>query len=84
MKALFILNDPPYGTERSFNDLRLAKALAGVKRVLVVEQNHSGQFHRYLRADFELPGEVRSLHRPGPLPIRPDEVYQKLTEWSHP
>jgi uncharacterized protein involved in oxidation of intracellular sulfur len=29
MKALFILNDPPYGTERSFNGLRLAKALAG-------------------------------------------------------
>ena len=27
MKALFILNDPPYGTERSFNGLRLAKAL---------------------------------------------------------
>ena len=49
---------------------RLAKALAGVKRVLVVEQNHGGQFHRYLRADFDLPGEVRSLRRPGPLPIR--------------
>jgi 2-oxoglutarate ferredoxin oxidoreductase subunit alpha len=61
---------------------RLAKALAGVKRVLVVEQNHSGQFHRYLRADFDLPGEVRSLHRPGPLPIRPGEVYQQLAEWS--
>ena len=61
---------------------RLAKALAGVKRVLVVEQNHSGQFHRYLRADFQLPGEVRSLHRPGPLPIRPGEVYQQLAEWS--
>jgi uncharacterized protein involved in oxidation of intracellular sulfur len=29
MKALFILNDPPYGTERSFNGLRLAKALQG-------------------------------------------------------
>jgi uncharacterized protein involved in oxidation of intracellular sulfur len=29
MKALLILNDPPYGTERSFNGLRLAKALAG-------------------------------------------------------
>ena len=27
MKTLFILNDPPYGTERSFNGLRLAKAL---------------------------------------------------------
>lgn len=29
MNALLILNDPPYGTERSFNGLRLAKALAG-------------------------------------------------------
>lgn len=27
-KTLFILNDPPYGTERSFNALRLAGALA--------------------------------------------------------
>lgn len=26
-KTLFILNDPPYGTERSFNGLRLAGAL---------------------------------------------------------
>jgi uncharacterized protein involved in oxidation of intracellular sulfur len=28
VKTLFILNDPPYGTERSFNGLRLATALA--------------------------------------------------------
>ncbi len=61
---------------------RLARALEGVKRVLVVEQNHSGQFHRYLRSDFDLPGEVRSLHRPGPLPIAPGEVYRELVEWS--
>lgn len=27
MKTLLILNDPPYGTERSDNGLRLAKAL---------------------------------------------------------
>ena len=27
MKALFILNDPPYGTERCYNGLRLASAL---------------------------------------------------------
>lgn len=27
MNTLIILNDPPYGTERSFNGLRLAKAL---------------------------------------------------------
>ena len=27
-KTLFILNDPPYGTERSFNALRLAGSLS--------------------------------------------------------
>ena len=27
-RTLFILNDPPYGTERSYNGLRLASALA--------------------------------------------------------
>lgn len=27
MKTLFILNDPPYGTERTYNGLRLAHAL---------------------------------------------------------
>lgn len=27
MKTLFVLNDPPYGTERSYNGLRLAYAL---------------------------------------------------------
>lgn len=28
MKVLMILNDPPYGTERSYNGLRLALSLA--------------------------------------------------------
>lgn len=28
MNTLFILNDPPYGTERSYNGLRLANAVA--------------------------------------------------------
>lgn len=28
MHILFILNDPPYGTERVYNGLRLAHALA--------------------------------------------------------
>lgn len=27
VNALFILNDPPYGTERSYNALRLASVL---------------------------------------------------------
>lgn len=29
MNILLICNDPPYGTERSYNGLRLAKALVG-------------------------------------------------------
>ena len=29
MKFLFILNDAPYGSERSYNALRLAGTLAG-------------------------------------------------------
>jgi 2-oxoglutarate ferredoxin oxidoreductase subunit alpha len=57
---------------------RLKKALEGVKRVLVVEQNHSGQFLRYLRGEYELPGEVKSLRRPGPLPFRPEEIRKAL------
>jgi uncharacterized protein involved in oxidation of intracellular sulfur len=28
VKTLLVLNDPPYGTERSYNGLRLANALA--------------------------------------------------------
>lgn len=29
MRLLLVLNDPPYGTERSYNGLRLGRALAG-------------------------------------------------------
>jgi len=29
MSTLIIINDPPYGTERAYNALRLASALAG-------------------------------------------------------
>jgi 2-oxoglutarate/2-oxoacid ferredoxin oxidoreductase subunit alpha len=61
---------------------RLARALRGVKRVLVVEQNHSGQFLRYLRSEGSIGGEVRSLRRPGPLPFRPAEIHRELVEWS--
>jgi 2-oxoglutarate/2-oxoacid ferredoxin oxidoreductase subunit alpha len=61
---------------------KLKKALEGVKRVLVVEQNHSGQFLRYLRAEYPvmsaLSDEVKSLRRPGPLPFRPDEIEAAL------
>ena len=62
---------------------RLAGALAGVTRVLVVEQNQSGQLLKYLRSEVDLPGEVASLRHPGPLPIRADEIHRQILEWSH-
>ena len=60
---------------------RLAAALAGKKRALVVEQSHGAQFHRYLRAHYDLPDAVRVLYRPGPLPIRVDEIHRAIIEW---
>ncbi len=60
---------------------RMAAALEGVERVLVVEQTHSGQFHHYLRAHYDLPAATKSFHRPGPLTIRPGEVHREIMEW---
>jgi 2-oxoglutarate ferredoxin oxidoreductase subunit alpha len=57
---------------------KLKQALQGVKRVIVIEQNHSGQFLRYLRSEYELPSRVESLRRPGPLPFRPGEILKAL------
>lgn len=61
---------------------RFAAALHGVKRILVVEQSHGAQFHRYLRAHYDLPDDVTVLNRPGPLPIRPNEIEQAIVQWS--
>ena len=60
---------------------RLAAALDGVSRVLVVEQNHTAQLFRYLRAMYDLPGKPVSFHRPGPLPMRPGELSKVILEW---
>lgn len=60
---------------------RFNAALKGVKRVLVVEQSHGGQFYRYLRAHYDIPADVRLLNRPGPLPIRPSEIRQAIMQW---
>jgi 2-oxoglutarate/2-oxoacid ferredoxin oxidoreductase subunit alpha len=61
---------------------RFAAALAGRKRILIVEQSHGRQFYRYLRAHYELPGAVRVLNRPGPLPISVGEIHRAIMEWS--
>jgi 2-oxoglutarate ferredoxin oxidoreductase subunit alpha len=55
---------------------RLAAALGGVKRLIVVEQSHSGQFWRYLRAHYDLGIPTVPMYRPGPLPIRPGEILE--------
>ena len=44
MKYLFILNDPPYGTERSYNGLRLANQLIKAKET-------TNEIHVFLMGD---------------------------------
>jgi len=61
--------------------LEMAAALKGVRRILVVEQSHSRQFYRYLRAAYDLNAETRVFNRPGPLPFRPNEIIQQLAGW---
>jgi 2-oxoglutarate ferredoxin oxidoreductase subunit alpha len=60
----------------------MAEALKGVNQILIVEQSHSRQFHRYLRAAYDLPGEVRVFNRPGPLPFRPREIIAQLENFE--
>jgi 2-oxoglutarate ferredoxin oxidoreductase subunit alpha len=60
----------------------LEQALAGVRQVLVVEQNHGGQLLRYLRGRADLPGRPAGLHRPGPLPLRPGELADAIVDWA--
>jgi 2-oxoglutarate ferredoxin oxidoreductase subunit alpha len=61
---------------------RFDAALEGVKRVLVVEQNHTGQLCRYLRSVYDLPGKPVSFRRPGPLPLRPGELAAAIVAWA--
>ncbi len=58
-------------------------ALEGAKRILVVEQSHSGQFYRYLRSNCDLPGEIRRFHRPGPHLIGSAEISNRIREWEN-
>ncbi len=61
---------------------QLIAALEGVTRIVVIEQNHSAQLYKYLRAECDLPGRVTSLHRPGALQFSPGEIHRHLVEWS--
>ena len=61
---------------------KLAAALEGVTRVLVLEQSHGRQFHHYLRAYYDIVAETRTLARPGPLPITPGEIVAAMEDWN--
>lgn len=61
--------------------VELAEALEGVTRILVVEQSQTNQFYEYLRAKYDLPGEVRVFAKPGPLQISPSTLHAQITEW---
>lgn len=52
----------------------------GDARVLVVEQNHGAQLFHYLHSVHALPGDTRSLARPGPLPLRPGEIADAVAQ----
>jgi 2-oxoglutarate ferredoxin oxidoreductase subunit alpha len=58
------------------------EALTGVKRALVVEQNHSRQFHTYLRSVYDLPADTVTYNRPGPVAIRPSEIVDAVKAWK--
>ena len=56
----------------------LARALEGCRRVLVVEQNQSGQLFHLLNAHRMLPQTASRFARPGPLPLRPGEILDRI------
>ena len=58
----------------------LEKALAACSKIWVIEQNHGRQLFHYLKSLGAIPGDARSLARPGPLPLRPGEIVDALTE----
>jgi 2-oxoglutarate ferredoxin oxidoreductase subunit alpha len=48
--------------------------LQGVRRIIVVEQNHGAQLYHYLLGQKAIPPAAESVARPGPLPYRPSEI----------
>jgi 2-oxoglutarate/2-oxoacid ferredoxin oxidoreductase subunit alpha len=61
---------------------RLAAALQGVRKAVVLEQNHAGQLFKYLRAECEFTCELQSLHKAGGAQFLPGELQRQILEWS--
>jgi len=58
----------------------LTQALADVQCTWVVEQNHSGQLYHYLKSQGVLADDAHLLTKPGPIPLRPGEIVNAITE----
>lgn len=52
----------------------LTRALDGVRRIVVIEQNHGAQLYHYLLGHKAIPLSAESVARPGPAPFRPSEI----------
>ncbi len=66
-----------------FQKEALLKALSGCRRTLIVEQTHSAQFYHYLRAQCDLPGELKPFYRAGPKLIGPEEICAQIRDWKN-
>ena len=60
---------------------KLAAALDGARKLLVIEQNESGQLLHYLRGAMDLPVPAESLRKPGGQQFIPGEIRQHLEAW---
>jgi len=61
---------------------RLGELLSAAARVVVVEQNPTGQLYRYLRSELDVDVPMDSLHKPGAQQFQPAELLELLTQWS--
>jgi 2-oxoglutarate ferredoxin oxidoreductase subunit alpha len=52
----------------------IERALKGVRRIIIIEQNHSAQLYHHLVGQKAIPPSAESAARPGPLPFRPSEI----------
>jgi 2-oxoglutarate ferredoxin oxidoreductase subunit alpha len=58
----------------------LQNALVGCTQVVVVEQNHSKQLFHYLKGYMDFQQQVHSYATPGPVPLSPMSIAQRVLE----
>ena len=61
---------------------RVKSFLTSTEKLLVVEMNYSGQLHRYLRSQIDLPERTEIYARVGGHPFSRKELTQPITELS--